>query len=58
MSDLISRSALLEAMDERYKEKKGIVQDNLAEGFMQMEKLIKEQPAAYSVDKVVEELEK
>lgn len=42
--DLISRSALLGAMDKRYKEKEGNVLDNLAEGFMQMEKLIKEQP--------------
>ena len=44
MSDLISRSALLESMDDRFKEKKDIVPNNLAEGFMQMEKLIKEQP--------------
>ena len=57
MSDLISRSPLLQAMDKRYKEKKDIVSNNLAEGFAQMEKLIKEQPTAYNVDKVVEELE-
>ena len=57
MSDLISRQALLDAMDKRYKEKKDIVPNNLAEGFMQMEKLIKEQPTAYDVEKVVAELE-
>ena len=56
--DLISRKALLGSMDKRYKEKCSVVQDNLAEGFMQMEKLIKEQPTAYDVDKVVEQLEK
>lgn len=32
--DLISRKALLDSMDKRYKEKCNIVQDNLAEGFM------------------------
>lgn len=55
--DLISRKALLGSMDKRYKEKCSVVQDNLAEGFMQMEKLIKEQPTAYDVDKVVERME-
>lgn len=44
MNDLISRSALLECMDERFRQKKGIVADGLAEGFLQMERLIKEQP--------------
>ena len=57
MGDLISRSALLNAMDERYKEKRGNVSDNFAEGFMQMEKLIKEQPTAYNVEKVAAGLE-
>ncbi|MBQ4523565.1 MAG: hypothetical protein IJA10_11540 [Lachnospiraceae bacterium] len=57
MGDLISRSALIEALDKRYNEKKEIVPDNLAEGFMQVEKLIKEQPTAYDVKKVVAELE-
>ena len=42
MSDLISREALINSMDERYKKIKPFVQDNLAEGFAQMEKLIKE----------------
>lgn len=55
--DLINRKALLGSMDKRYKEKCSVVQDNLAEGFMQMEKLIKEQPTAYDVDKVVERME-
>lgn len=41
---MISRKRLLKSMDARYKEKEGKVPDNLAEGFMQMEKLIKEQP--------------
>lgn len=41
---LIDVDVLLNVMDERYKEKQDIVPDNLAEGFMQMEKLIKEQP--------------
>ena len=54
---LIDADILLGATDERYKEKKDIVPDNLAEGFFQMEKLIKEQPAAYDLDKVVAELE-
>lgn len=52
MNDLISRSALLKAMDERYKEKSKIVPDNLAEDFMQMEKLIKEQPTVCNVQQV------
>ena len=44
--DLISRPTLLANMDGRYKEKVKIVPDNLAEGFMQMEKLIKQIPKA------------
>lgn len=56
MSDLISRSALLDEMDKRYNKKKDIVPNNLAEGFMQMENLIKEQPTAYDTEKVVENL--
>ena len=47
---------LLPQIGNRYDEKKDIVPDNLAEGFVQMEKLIKEQPTAYDVDKVVEKL--
>ena len=42
--ELIDRQLLLEKMDERYKEKESLVMNNLAEGFFQMEKLIKEQP--------------
>ena len=56
MGDLISRKALLDAMDKRYNVKKNIVPNNLAEGFMQMEKLIKEQPTAYDVEKVEREV--
>ena len=54
---LIDADLLLSQIGNRYDEKKNIVPDNLAEGFVQMEKLIKEQPTAYDVDKVVEELE-
>lgn len=53
---LIDEDVLLQAMDKRYSAKKDIVPNNLAEGFMQMEKLIKEQPTAYDVEKVVEQL--
>lgn len=53
---LIDADALIEAMDKRYNEKKDIVPNNLAEGFMQMEKLIKEQPTAYDVEGVIKEL--
>ena len=55
---LIDADLLLPQIGNRYDEKKDIVPDNLAEGFVQMEKLIKEQPTAYDVDKVVEQLEK
>lgn len=41
---MIDEKKLLEEMDLRYKEKYGIVPNNLAEGFAQVEKLIKEQP--------------
>lgn len=44
MDKLIYKQLLLNAMDKRYNEKVNIVPDNLAEGFFQMEKLIKEQP--------------
>ena len=57
MSRLIDADKLIESMNDRYNEKVNNVPDNLAEGFMQMEKLIKEQPTAYNVDKVVEQLE-
>lgn len=57
MSRLIDADKLIEEMDDRYKEKANNVPDNLAEGFMQMEKLIKEQPTAFDLDRVVQELE-
>ena len=44
-------------MNDRYNEKVNNVPDNLAEGFMQMEKLIKEQPTAYDVDEVAGHIE-
>lgn len=57
MSRLIDADKLIEDMNDRYNEKVNNVPDNLAEGFMQMEKLIKEQPTVFYVDKVVEQLE-
>ena len=44
MAELINKNVLLDSMDDRYKAKRDIVPDNLAEGFLQIEKLIKEQP--------------
>lgn len=41
---MIDEKKLIECMDERFNKIKGNVPDNLAEGFVQMEKLIKEQP--------------
>ena len=58
MSRLIDADKLIDSMDDRYKEKVNNVPDNLAEGFMQVDKLIKEQPTAFDVDKVVEQLHK
>lgn len=54
--DLISRKAVLEIMREQYKKNSAIAKVNLAGGFIQMENLIKEQPTAYDVDKVIERL--
>lgn len=54
---LIDADLLLPQIGNRYDEKKDIVPDNLAEGFMQMDKFIREQPIAYDVDKVVTELQ-
>ena len=42
--DAISRSSLLEKLDDCYKEKVKIAPDNMAEGFAQVEKLIKQEP--------------
>ena len=53
ISRLIDADKLIDSMDDRYKEKVNNVPDNLAEGFMQMEKLIKEQPTAFDVGKVI-----
>ena len=53
---LIDADLLLSCIGDRYTEKKEIVPNNLAEGFVQVEKLIKEQPAAYDVDRVIEQL--
>lgn len=60
MKTLIDKNILLNSMDNRYNEKKSIVPDNLAEGFMQMEKLIKEQSAtteAEIISKFMSDLE-
>lgn len=56
MSRLIDAELLLSRISDRYDAKKNIVPDSLAEGFVQMEKLIKEQPTAFDVEKVVEQL--
>ena len=48
---LIDVDTLLNSMDDRYKEKESIVPNNLAEGFMQMEKLIKEQEVVLELEK-------
>lgn len=42
---LIDKEKLLASMSAKYEEKKNIVPDTLAEGFMQMDKLIHEQDA-------------
>ena len=41
---MIDEKKLIEAMNDRFNEKFGKVSDTLAEGFMQKEKLIREQP--------------
>ena len=51
--ELIERNLLLSKISGRYDEKHGIVPDNLAEGFVQVEKLIKEQPVAFKVDEML-----
>lgn len=53
---LIDADELIRCMDKRYNEKKDIVPNNLAEGFAQMERLIKEQPTAYDINEVIERL--
>ena len=57
MARYIDADALIEAMDKRYKEKKDIVPNNLAEGFVQMERLIREQPTAFNMDAVAADIE-
>lgn len=51
--ELIERNLLLSKISGRYDEKHDIVPDNLAEGFVQVEKLIKEQPVAFKVDEML-----
>lgn len=59
MSDLISRKTLLEAMEKKYDiaNKTGMYPTGLSEAFIITERIIREQPTAYDVDKVVERLE-
>ena len=54
---LIDADALIKAINPMYISKVNIVADTFAEGCMQFEKLIKEQPTAYDIDKVIEQLE-
>lgn len=49
MSDLISRELLLNAMEKRYQYARKRVPDTLTQGFIQMEKLIKQQPTIEAV---------
>ena len=58
VSRLIDADKLIKAMYDRYDEKVKKVPDNLAEGFMQVDKLIKEQPTVYNVDDTITSLEK
>lgn len=47
--DAISRSRLLGKLDDCYKEKVKIAPNNMAEGFVQVEKLIKQEPSVTPV---------
>ena len=55
MSRLIDAEALIKAINPMYISKVNIVADTFAEVCMQFEKLIKEQPTAYDIDKVIEQ---
>ncbi|MDF2608969.1 MAG: hypothetical protein K0R92_443 [Lachnospiraceae bacterium] len=59
MSDLISRKALIKAMENKYDiaNETGMYPTGLSEAFIITEKIIQEQPTAYDVDEVVEQLE-
>lgn len=58
MSDLISREALIKAMEKKYDVAKetGMYPLGLTEAFIITEKIIQEQPTAYDMDKVVKKL--
>jgi hypothetical protein len=58
MSDLISRKALIKAMEKKYDiaNETGMYPTGLSEAFIITEKIIREQPTAYDVDKVVKDL--
>jgi len=47
--DAISRSSLLNKLDDCYKEKIKVAPDNMAEGFMQVGKLIRQEPSVRPV---------
>ena len=49
--DAVSRSSLLNKLDDCYKEKIKVAPDNMAEGFMQVEKLIKQEPSVTPTQK-------
>lgn len=55
---LIDAELLLLRISDRYDAKKNIVPDNLAEGFVQMEKLIKEQPTSFDTENILSSLRK
>lgn len=57
MSDLISRSKLLESFKKSYCGHLGMENSDGMMTFRSICRIIKEQPTAYSVDKIVEELE-
>lgn len=56
MNDLISRSELLESFKKSYCGHLGMENSDGMMTFRSICRIIKEQPTAYSVDKVVEEL--
>ncbi len=53
MSDLISRKALIDIFQKKADENTGLIRNNM----LFAKKLVEDEPTAYDVDKVVEELE-
>ena len=58
MGDLISRKALIKAMEKKYDiaEATGMYPTGLSEAFIITERIINEQATAYDVEKVVEQI--